>query len=242
MSNSAGRSSYAISIAATAATRGLLGVGGDRGDRLAPVPHLALGEQRLVGRHAETLEMAVDVLGNVDMGDHRADALHRFGLGRVEPRDHGMVVRGAQRLHPQSPPHAYIVDVLGAPRDVGDTVVARQAGADGLHAALPSAESNSTGSTSPRDAASTAVDDLHVAGAAAVVPAEPFEHVLALERAARALDQRRGRDHHARRAEAALRGVVVVERRLNGRQRFGFTEALDRRDLGAVDRRDRREA
>ena len=48
--------------------RRLLGVRGDGGDRLAAVPHLAVGEQRLVGRHAETLEMAVDVLGDVERG------------------------------------------------------------------------------------------------------------------------------------------------------------------------------
>ena len=78
MSKSAGRSSYSISIASTRRVCGCLEVlGRDRGDRLALVAHLALGEQRLVGRDAERLEVAVDVLGHVLVGDDRAHAGHR---------------------------------------------------------------------------------------------------------------------------------------------------------------------
>ena len=86
------------------------------------------------------------------------------------------------------------------------------------------------------------VDDLHVAGAAAVVAAERLEHLVALDRAALALDQRGRGDDHARRAEAALRGVVVVERGLHRRELLRLAEAFERRDRRAVDRRDRRQA
>ena len=59
-------------------------LGGDDGDRLALVAHLALGEQRLVGRDAERLEVAVDVLRDVRVRDDRVDARHRLGLAGVE--------------------------------------------------------------------------------------------------------------------------------------------------------------
>ena len=45
--------------------RGLLRLGRDRGDRLALVADLAVGEQRLVAGNAEPLEVAVDVLRDV---------------------------------------------------------------------------------------------------------------------------------------------------------------------------------
>src|SRR5205823_155135 len=45
--------------------RGLLALGGDGGDRLALVADVVLGEERLVGRDAERLEVAVDVARDV---------------------------------------------------------------------------------------------------------------------------------------------------------------------------------
>src|SRR6185437_13349292 len=84
-------------------------------------------------------------------------------------------------------------------------------------------------------------DDLHVAGAAAVVAAE---RVLDLVRPDEplALDQRMRREDEAGGAEPALRGVVILKGLLNRREALGLAEALDRGDLGAVDRRDRGQA
>ena len=163
-----------------------------------------------------------------------------------------MVVRRAERLHPERPADADVVDVLRPAGDVADAVVAREACADGLHAGLPltsTSGSPSSGAGRSCDRLDVAarrghdrVDDLHVAGAAAVVAAERLEHLVALDRAALALDQRGRGDDHPGRAEAALRGVVVVERGLHRRERLGLAEALERRDRRAVDRRDGRQA
>ncbi len=49
-------------------------------------------------------------------------------------------------------------------------------------------------------------------------------------------------EHHPARAEAALGGVVVRERLLHDAEAPGRAEALDGRDLGAVDGRDGRQA
>ena len=65
MSKSAGRSSNVDLDRVDRGARRLLRLGGDGGDRLAEVADVALGEQRLVGRDAEALEMAVDVLRDV---------------------------------------------------------------------------------------------------------------------------------------------------------------------------------
>ena len=56
------------------------------------------------------------------------------------------------------------------------------------------------------------------------------------------VQERRRGHHHARRAEAALRRVLVVERLLDRRQADAVREALERRDLGALDRDERRQA
>ena len=73
--------------------RCLLRLGRDRGDRLALVADLAVGEQRLVARDSEPFEMAVHVPRNVGGGDDRVHALQRLGLRRVELRDRGAMVR-----------------------------------------------------------------------------------------------------------------------------------------------------
>ena len=85
------------------------------------------------------------------------------------------------------------------------------------------------------------VDDLDVAGAPADVARERFLDRLRVV-GAPAADVRLGRDHHPRGAEAALRGVVVRERLLHGRQRLRRPEPFDRGHLGAGDRADGREA
>jgi hypothetical protein len=53
---------------------GLLGLRRDGRDDLALPAHLVLGEQRLVGRHAERLQVPVDVLRDVPVRDDRVDA------------------------------------------------------------------------------------------------------------------------------------------------------------------------
>ena len=64
----------------------------------------------------------------------RDDVLEALGGGGVEPRDRRVVVGRAERLDPERPPDAHVVDVAGAARDVTDAVVARQPSADGFHA------------------------------------------------------------------------------------------------------------
>ena len=170
-------------------------------DRLAEVAHLVVGEQRLVGRDAEALEMAVDVLRDVRVRDDRAHALHRLGLARVERADRRVVVRRAERLHPERLADADVVDELGAARDVPEAVVAGEPCADGLHAGLPFGRTSGSPASRQRQVVDRidlaarrgddGLDDLHVAGAAAVVAAERLQHVVAVDRAARALDQRR---------------------------------------------------
>ena len=66
-----------------------IGCGDDR-DRLPQVAHLVLGEQRLVARDPERRKVPVLEQGHVLPRDH-VDALHRFGLARVEVRHRGSV-------------------------------------------------------------------------------------------------------------------------------------------------------
>src|SRR5205085_4331365 len=132
---------------------------------LALVPNLAVGEQRLVARNAETFEVPVDVPRHVGLRDDRVHALQRPGLRSVEPRDRRVVVRRAERLHPERAPDADVVDVLRAAGDVADAVVAGETCADRFHAGLPliatsgspsvGVGTSSTDPTSPRDAAIT---------------------------------------------------------------------------------------
>src|SRR6185503_19150282 len=78
------------------------------------------------------------------------------------------------------------------------------------------------------------LDDVVIPGAAAEVALEAEADLLL--GGARVLLQQRDRGHHeARRAEAALERVVLVERLLDGVELApGAGEALDRRHLGAV--------
>ena len=147
--------------------RGVLVHCGDSCDRLTLVADFVDGEQWLVRRDSERLQVAVDVVRNVLVGDHRMHAGQRFGLARVEASDCGVVVGRAQRLRPERAADADVVDVLCLARDVRDAVVTRESRADGLHAGLPgistSASSGSklgstrSGWTSPLAAASTAL-------------------------------------------------------------------------------------
>src|SRR5205823_2274769 len=64
-----------------------------------------------------------------------------------------------------------------------------------------------------------------------------------LARGARvALEQGVRRDQEARGAEAALRAVLLVEGLLHRGESLGRPEPLDRRHLGAVERRERQQA
>src|SRR5581483_4083057 len=84
-------------------------------------------------------------------------------------------------------------------------------------------------------------DDLHVARAAAEVARERLLDGVPVG-ARLAAGQRLDGDHHPRRAEAALRGVVVVERLLHGGHPLRRAEALHGGDRGALDGRDRQQA
>jgi hypothetical protein len=109
----------------------------DAGDELALVAHLVDREIRLVGRHAERLEMPDGVLGDVLVRD---DGLHARMLLRargVDVEDACAVVRRAQSLageHARSRPVGH---VLRAPGDVRHPVVAGKPCADRLHREPP---------------------------------------------------------------------------------------------------------
>src|SRR5439155_25440828 len=104
---------------------------------------------------SERLEVAVDVERHVVVRDHRVDAGQPLRLARVQLADPGRVEGRAERLRPEHPRHAHVVDERGAARDVRDAVVAGEAGADRLHAVLPTGSAG-VAATSPRTAASTA--------------------------------------------------------------------------------------
>ena len=76
-------------------------------------------------------------------------------------------------------------------------------------------------------------DDVLVAGAAAEVALEPEAHLL-LAGIRVLLEQVDGAHDHARRAVAALEGVLLVEGTLHGMELAVLREALDRRHLAAV--------
>ena len=111
----------------------VLVLGRDERDRLALVPHLVVGEERLVGRDPERGEVAVLEERHVVCRDHRADAGHRLGLRRVEAGERRAVVRRAERLRPERAGDPHVVDVLRTPGDVLDPVVAGDPCADRLH-------------------------------------------------------------------------------------------------------------
>ena len=77
------------------------------------------------------------------------------------------------------------------------------------------------------------LDDVVVAGAAAEVALEALAH-LGLGRVRVLVEQRDRRHDHARRAEAALQAVVLLERLLHRVQLAVGGQALDGGDLGAV--------
>src|SRR6476660_4651771 len=77
------------------------------------------------------------------------------------------------------------------------------------------------------------LDDVHVAGAAAEVAADPFAD-LRLGGFRVPIEEPGGLHDHSRGAEAALQAVLVPERLLEGMQRRAVDHALDRPDLGAV--------
>src|SRR5205823_9023691 len=81
-------------------------------------------------------------------------------------------------------------------------------------------------------------DDLDVARAAADVAAELLEDLVAARRRV-ALEQRGRREHEARRAEPALRAVLLMEGGLDFREAPRLAEALDGRDARAIDGRER---
>src|SRR3954454_18380636 len=77
------------------------------------------------------------------------------------------------------------------------------------------------------------LDDVLVAGATAEVPLERPPY-LVLARRGVLLEQADGREHHPRRAEPALEGVLLVKGLLHGMEIPVLRQALDRRDLRPV--------
>src|SRR5258706_15524060 len=77
------------------------------------------------------------------------------------------------------------------------------------------------------------LDDVHVARAAAQVPADGLADLL-LARVLVALEERARGHQHARRAESALQAVLLGEALLHRMQLAALLQALDRGDLGAV--------
>src|ERR1700680_1596370 len=83
------------------------------------------------------------------------------------------------------------------------------------------------------------VYDLRVPGAATDVAAQGLDDLVALDRTARALDQRMRRHQHPGSAEAALRRVPIGEGALNRRQLLRRAQPLQRGDLCSLEVRNR---
>src|SRR5919199_1120586 len=77
------------------------------------------------------------------------------------------------------------------------------------------------------------LDDVLVACAATIVSFQGLTDLL-LARLWILIDQADGGDHHARRAVAALQGVVLMKRRLHGMPLSILGESLYRRDLVSI--------
>ena len=116
---------------------GLLVLRRDECDRLPLVAKVVLREQRLVGRDPERGQVPVLEQWDVLPRDHRMDALHRLGRAGVEPGDVRAMDRRAERLDPERPRDADVVDEGRASGDVLDAVVARKACADRFHFTPP---------------------------------------------------------------------------------------------------------
>src|SRR5438067_4366233 len=77
------------------------------------------------------------------------------------------------------------------------------------------------------------LDDVHVPGAAAQVPGDGLAD-LRLARVPVAIEERAARQHHSRRAVAALQAVLLPEAFLHGVELAVLLEALDGSDLMSV--------
>ena len=208
----------------------------DHGDGLTPEPHLLVGfgEHRLIGGRGDHAEHVA--AGDVGRGHDRDDP-RRCGDERVqvaEPET-GPVVR---RAH--DPDHE---------RSFGRLVGAEHVRA--VHLALavdaPNAMTDGLADRWRRldDLGRAGVhhgrDDLAVARAAAEDAAEPVHHLL-LGGRRRDPQERRGRDQHARRADAALRGAVRQERRLQSAALAARVQSLERLHAPAREASHRRHA
>src|ERR1043166_3471569 len=85
------------------------------------------------------------------------------------------------------------------------------------------------------------VEDFHVAGAAAEIAGESLADV-GLGRARRTFEEADGGEHHAGRADAALRAAALDQRLLHGVEALAVGDTFDRRDPRALDLRDGDEA
>src|SRR5947209_1174277 len=85
------------------------------------------------------------------------------------------------------------------------------------------------------------VEDFHVAGAAAEISRESFAYV-GLGRAVVSFEEADGGEHHARRADAALRAAALDHRALHGVEALAVGDAFDRGYPRALGLRDGDEA
>src|SRR5581483_7877518 len=115
--------------------RVLRGLGGDGGDRLADVPDLAAGEERLV------LDDPAGPVRAVVSGDDRADARQRRRARRVEPGDAARGDGRAEDLRVEQPRSGQVDRVAGGTPDLREPVRAPDARADRSHGPLPAAAS-----------------------------------------------------------------------------------------------------
>ncbi len=164
---------------------------------------------------------AVEPARHVFPGKDGDDTGYGQCLGPVDARDAGMGVRRAQHLEVQQSLDGDVHRVVGLARQDGVGEGIGQAGAAGLAGDVlldvaPSVQR---------------VDDRAVAGATADVALQGVRQVGLV----RFVEGRRGRGHHhAGGAVAALEGLRVVERLLDGMKHAVLGETLDGRDLAAV--------
>src|SRR5438270_38087 len=85
------------------------------------------------------------------------------------------------------------------------------------------------------------VEDFHVAGAAAEISGQALAYVR-LSGFWRAFEEADGGEHHARRADAALRAAALDHRALHGVEALAVGDSLDRGDLRPLDLREGDEA
>ena len=232
-------------------SRGGLGLGDDRGDRLAAVADLVERERRLVvGAEVEEDQQGVDPLRHVLGSEDAHHARHLRGLAHVHRANPGVVVGAAGELHVQHPRHGVVVEEAAAPGDVPKRVLALRGPADlvqivvalvgeeilaeihvswrslAWYPALCAARRPGAGAVRRGE---DRLDDRLVAGAPADVAADGVDDIFAGGTRI-GVQQRPGGHEHARGAESALGREVIHERLLQWMEAAGAGQRLGRLD------------